>query len=96
MNFRLFFLIPSLSLAVMCTACSKKLEVTILPTKYVVGSVSSELATPAVDEVVRQKPSDLHIRTCTTTPPDRVIQFNTELDARLTTNKTGSFTAQGC
>lgn len=79
-----------------CTACSEKVEVTILPKQYLVGSVSSELATPAVDEVVKRKPSDVHIHTCAATPPERVLQFNTELDARVVTSKTMSFTAQGC
>lgn len=83
-------------LASICSACSKKVEVTILPTKYVVGSVSSEFATPAVDAVVKLKPQEVHIHTCTATPTERVLQFNTELDARHGTTKTMTFTAEGC
>ena len=87
------------SLVLLVCACAPKndkVEVTILPTRYVVGSVSSELATPAVDEVVKLKPRDVHIHTCTATPPERVLQFNIELDARMDSNTTMSFTAQGC
>jgi len=83
-------------IASICTACGKKVEVTILPTKYVVGTVSSDIATPAVDEVAKLKPSEVHIHTCIATPPARFLQFNTELDARLNAKKTMSFTAQGC
>jgi uncharacterized protein YcsI (UPF0317 family) len=96
MLIRKVLLTLGIPLAFAFTACSKKAEVTISPTKYVVGAVVSDIATPAVDEVVRLKPSEVLIHTCTATPPARVMQFNTELDARLSTTKTMSFTAQGC
>lgn len=58
-------------------------HVLVLPSQYQVGEVKSELATPAVDEVVRLKPKKVHISTCYSTPPAKVLQFNVELDARL-------------
>ncbi|MDD2611064.1 MAG: hypothetical protein PHX60_15530 [Giesbergeria sp.] len=96
MNYRKTLVAFFLGLALISTACSKRVEVTILPTKYVVGTSSFDIATPAVDEVVKLKPSEVHIHACTSTPPTRILQFNTELDARQKTNKTMSFTAQGC
>ena len=67
------------------------LEVHILPSEYRVGEVRSPLATPVVDEVVRRKPKKVHITTCLTTPPAKVLQFEVELDARLKTEITGGF-----
>ncbi len=64
-------------------------HVVVLPTQYQVGDVKSELATPAVDEVVRLKPKRVHISTCYSTPPAKVLQFNVELDARHTAKVTG-------
>ncbi|MDH0867108.1 hypothetical protein [Mitsuaria sp. GD03876] len=84
------------ALAAGCTGGADRVEVTILPDKYVVGAVTSELATPAVDEVVRLKPREVHIHACTSTPSSRIIQFNVELNARLEAKRTLSLTAPGC
>ena len=84
------------SLVAGCSGGAGRVEVEIRPSGYVVGAKTSELATPAVDEVVRLHPREVHIHTCTSTPPGKVTQFNIELDARLKTKKTLSFTAQGC
>lgn len=70
---------------------AKTVNVHILPSQYRVGEVKSALATPVVDEVVRLKPQKVHISTCLTTPPAKVIQFNVELEARLNAKVTGGF-----
>lgn len=54
----------------------------VTPDGYEVGQVWSKLATPVVDEVVRQSPSRVVVLVCTATPPAKVIQFETELNAR--------------
>ena len=82
-------LISALLLAA-CSGSSKPLDVRILPSEYQVGEVKSALATPVVDEVVRLKPKKVHISSCRTTPPAKVIQFNTELLARHNTDVTGA------
>ncbi|MET1116787.1 MAG: hypothetical protein ABWY08_17790 [Comamonas sp.] len=74
-----------------CMGSSKTANVHILPTVYRINNVSSPLATPAVDEVVRLKPDKVHISACRTTPNAKIIQFNVELQARLKTEITGGF-----
>ena len=76
---------------VLLAGCSKTVNVDVLPSEYRVGDVQSALATPAVDEVVRLKPSRVHISTCLTTPPAKLIQFEVELQARHKTKITGGF-----
>ncbi|WP_155419770.1 hypothetical protein [Variovorax paradoxus] len=70
------------SLALVGCFAFKPVEVRITPTAYQVGEVKSSLATPAVDEVVRIKPSKVLIVLCKGTHPMRVIQFEQELSAR--------------
>lgn len=79
-----------------CMDRSKPVEVRILPDSYQVGEVKSTLATPAVDEVVRIKPSKVLVMACLTTPPAKVIQFDTELKARLQTELQLTTVEQGC
>lgn len=74
-----------------CGETSEPLQVWILPTQYKIGEVNSHLATPVVDEVVRLKPKKVHVSTCLTTPPSKVLQFNVELEARLHAKITGGF-----
>lgn len=79
--------------------CSKGvdvIDVTILPNQYAAGKVNSGVATEVVDEVVRQRPNKVHIHTCTATPPEKVQQFNTELNARLKVDTEMTLTAKGC
>lgn len=77
--------------------CSPKpLEVRITPDAYQVGEVKSALATPAVDEVVRIKPSKVLVVACLATPPAKILQFNVELDARLKSKINMVFADQGC
>jgi hypothetical protein len=77
--------------------CSKPLEVRIMPDAYHVGNVKSALATPAVDEVVRIKPSKVVMVACLTTRPAKIFQFETELRARLPAEILLATTAnQGC
>lgn len=75
------------------SGCSKDepLTVRIFPKRYEVAGVASELATPAVDEVVRRKPRRVHIYTCMNTPPGRHLQFVVELDARHKAEVAGGF-----
>lgn len=84
-------LLPSVLLLSGCSEIFEPVNVYILPSGYQVGDVKSVLATPAVDEVVRLKPNKVHISTCLTTPPAKVIQFEIELQARLKTKITGGF-----
>lgn len=83
-------LLLSVSLLAGCGAADL-VHVQILPSQYRVGDVKSNLATPVVDEVVRLKPKKVHISSCLSTPPAKVLQFNVELDARLKTTITGGF-----
>ena len=87
---KLKILIPALLLCG-CGNFLAPLEVHILPSEYRAGEVRSPLATPVVDEVVRRNPKKVHISTCLTTPPAKVIQFEVELQARLKTEITGGF-----
>lgn len=65
------------------TACSREVVVVrIFPDRYEIGPVSSRLATPAVDEAVRLKPGAVHMYVCRSTAPQKIIQFQSELDAR--------------
>lgn len=83
--------------AIAVSACGDRvLEVRVLPTRYEVGSIRSELATPAVDEAVRQNPSKIHIWACTFTPPAKVAQFRDELVARHNIPITLAFLKEGC
>lgn len=67
-----------------CMGASQPVEVRIASDAYEVGSVHSALATPAVDEVIRAKAERVLIVACPTTPPRKIIQFETELRARHT------------
>jgi hypothetical protein len=79
--------------AVLLAACSgtERAEVRILPSSYEIAAVKSELATPAVDEVIRLRPRSVHIQACTATPPAKVRQFREELVARAKVEVTLSF-----
>lgn len=65
--------------------------VRIYPSHYEVADVQSQLATPAVDEVVRRKPRTVHVYQCKNAPAERGIQFWTELNARHKTQMRGGF-----
>jgi len=94
MQFKNFFAFCAI---VVLTACiSSEAEVRILPASYSTGTTVSELATPVVDEVVRLKPASVLILTCTTTPPERLAQFDRELNARITTKVRLSFLSEVC
>ena len=84
-------LILSVLLLVSCGEATERLNVLILPSGYRVGELKSDLATPAVDEVVRLNPSKVHISSCLSTPPAKLLQFNIELEARLDAKVTGGF-----
>ena len=84
--------------SIFVAACGKgpSVEVRILPKSYEVGAIKSELATPAVDEVVRMKAGYVLILSCTTTPPAKVMQFREELLARAQPEVQLSFIKEGC
>lgn len=65
-----------------CVGSTRTVEVKIAPDAYQVGAVTSALATPAVDEVVRIDPRRVLMVTCRATPPRKIIQFEVELKAR--------------
>ena len=75
---------------------AKPLEVRITPDAYQVGEIKSALATPAVDEVVRIKPSKVLIVACTATRPAKIIQFHQELEARLQAKLQLTHRDEGC
>ena len=74
-----------------CGNFLEPLEVHVIPSEYRVGEVRSHLATPVVDEVVRLKPRKVHILTCLTTPPAKLMQFEVELQSRLNADVTVGF-----
>lgn len=74
-----------------CGGASDTLHVQILPSSYSVGAVRSTLATPVVDEVVRLQPKKVHVSSCHSTPPAKIIQFDRELQARSRATVTGGF-----
>jgi hypothetical protein len=78
---RSFTLLAMLMLA-SSASIAQLVGVTITPDGYEVGGIKWKLATPAVDEVVRQGPTRVLILVCTATPPAKIIQFETELAAR--------------
>ena len=84
--------------SIILTGCGKgpSAEVRILPRSYEVGAIKSELATPAVDEVVRMKAGYVLILACTTTPPAKVMQFREELLARAQPEVQLTFIKDGC
>jgi hypothetical protein len=96
MGFRTGFLLVAAALAMACSASHTTVDVTILPHEYRVGDVVSAVPAPVVSEVVRRRPHEVHVHTCTSTPPARVSQFHGELEARLKAKMTLSFTARAC
>lgn len=86
-------LLPLLSVVFLaaCGGSSETVAVTILPSQYRVDDIKSDLATPVVDEVVRRKPKKVHLTLCTSTPPAKIVQFNVELQARLSPKITSGF-----
>jgi hypothetical protein len=81
----------SFCLALFGCAREEPLVVRIYPNRYEVESVKSELATPAVDEVVRRKPRVVHVYQCMNGTSERSFQFWTELNARHKTHMEGGF-----
>ncbi|MCU7370793.1 hypothetical protein PEC18_07855 [Paucibacter sp. O1-1] len=75
-------LLSALSLSIVGCSRDDPLIVRILPNRYEVAGIASELATPVVDEVVRRKPRRVHVFVCESTPAKRHVQFITELQAR--------------
>lgn len=88
------FLIASFVLS----ACSsnRTIEVLITSNAYKVNHVSSPLATPAVDEVVRSTPKMVLILRCQDTPNAKIIQFERELRARYMSPLEMSNAKDGC
>lgn len=87
----------SLLCVVTLAACSEKAaEVRVLPSKYEIGVLQSELATPVVDEIVRINASRVLLKTCTSTSPSRVAQLKKELAARSKAEIELTFIKEGC
>ncbi|GAA6119067.1 hypothetical protein [Acidovorax sp. FG27] len=72
------------------------LKVRITPTSYHAGEVTSAIATPAVDEVVRIRPKKVLIVACRATKPPKIIQFERELRARLEVELKLMLNDEGC
>ncbi|HVR52854.1 MAG: hypothetical protein WBH52_18045 [Pseudomonas aeruginosa] len=84
-------LLLSALLLAACGSTADTLHVQILPSGYSVGAVRSTLATPVVDEVVRLQPKKVHVSMCRSTPTAKLLQFNTELQARSRAQLTSGF-----
>jgi hypothetical protein len=95
MRIALNFFAAFLALLAGCSN-APSVEVRILPNSYQVGAVKSELATTAVDEIVRIGAGNVLILTCATTPPAKVNQFRTELLARVQPQMELSLLKEGC
>jgi hypothetical protein len=67
---------------VLAAACSRsdRIEVRALPNAYEVGGARFELATSAVEEVVRMKPTVVHLYACRSVPLERVRHFREALE----------------
>lgn len=74
-----------------CSSSSSVVEVRITPDVYEANGVSSKVATPVVDEVVRAKPTLVLLSFCKSTPNARIIQFERELRARHMSEMKGTF-----
>ncbi|CAN7560882.1 hypothetical protein LJR117_005349 [Acidovorax sp. LjRoot117] len=84
-------LLFSVALLAGCSTTTETVHVQILPTEYRAGDVASALVTPVVDEVVRLRPDKVHLSMCRSTPNAKVLQFNTELQARSGAKVTAGF-----
>lgn len=88
-------IITSIAALATISCAPQTVEVTILPTSYILENIKSETASPVVDEIVRRKPREVHIHICLSTPPKRLVQFETELEARHKTKKDTIFYGKG-
>eukprot|EP01036_Dinobryon_divergens_P044871 gene44871-59889_t len=79
-----------------CFAAAEPTKVHIFPNLYQLGDIKSELATHVVDEVVRLKPSGVLIMACRATRPEKIIQFERELQARHEVKLTLTLMDEGC
>ncbi|MFE8644372.1 hypothetical protein ACFX58_04725 [Sphingomonas sp. NCPPB 2930] len=79
-----------------CDANNHSVKILITPSEYQVGKIKSELATPAVDEVLRQDPKYVLIAACRATSSAKTIQFQMELAARYSGKMQMTFTDEGC
>jgi hypothetical protein len=85
-----------LPLALLACGRAAPVEVRIMRTGYSVGAVRSELATPAVDEVVRLNPTEVVMVVCLSTPAEKVGQFDVEIRARSSATIGLKFAKEGC
>jgi hypothetical protein len=58
--------------------------------------ISSNLATPVVEAVARRNPNKVHIVACPHAPPQKIMQFEDELDARLQVDFVLSLSEEVC
>lgn len=79
-----------------CDSPNESVQVLVTPSDYRVGPVRSALATPAVDEIVRQHPGDVLIVACRATSAAKTVQLHTELAARYAGKIQMTFTDEGC
>ena len=80
---RIFFF-AAVAASIISAGCSQKpVEVIITATEYRVNDITSPLATTVVDEVVRMKPKHVIFISCLNTPPEKILQFDRELVARI-------------
>ncbi len=89
---------PAAFASVALAACfaSESVEVYVTSNAYQVGEVKSAIATPVVDEVVRIKTRKVLIVACRATHPQKIIQFERELQARQQVELTLTLVDEGC
>ena len=88
---KLLSLTAVLALLAGCSGAADPVHVWISSEEYKTGTVKSTLATPIVDEVVRQKPKVVQVTMCGPHTAPKVVQFHTELRARMDAKMTAGF-----
>ncbi|RYH65004.1 MAG: hypothetical protein EON54_06070, partial [Alcaligenaceae bacterium] len=84
-------LLFSAALLAGCSDTAEPVHVWISSDEYKAGTVKSPLATPVVDEVIRQNPKVVQISMCGPHTAPKVHQFSTELRARFDPQMTAGF-----
>ena len=96
MRFVAAVLTAATACALLGCAATHTVEVRISPNSYQVGELKSELATPAVNEVLRLNPAKVMMLMCRSTPNAKIIQFERELRARSKAELQGIHTDMAC
>ena len=96
MRFVAAVLTTATACALLGCAATHTVEVRISPNSYQVGELKSELATPAVNEVLRLNPAKVMMLLCRCTADGKIIEFERELRARSKAELQGIHTDMAC